>query len=713
MRLFGSVLAIAVSILMVVSSIGTGAAAAPAPIHVRFLFDLGDGTFAWVNATISDPAATNATWDAMQSAATRAGLWISWTWYSGSSGSGIFITDLGNRSPPTVAIFVWDAHNATWNPSPVGVTDLVLADGAAVALADTDYNPVTYDSYPPAPTPDHPFPAAEFRNDVGNSGATASPAPRGVQVLWDRPLVAREIESSPIVVGGRVYVLTIDGMFALDETTGAILWSNPHIAGLSTPAFYNGTLLADGSDGRVHAVAAASGRELWNVTLLSRTLFSGITSSPKLRFDTAFLGTLNESGGSGEVVALGAVNGTVLWRHTAPGSISFSSPAVVGGTVYVGIIGRYNTTTQITYDPPYGALALDAGTGTQRWFVPLGASVAASPVVAESSVFVPAKDGFLYALNATTGALQWKVAVQAGVSSPAYHAGTLFIAGGTSSFGGPGLVTAVNASTGDVEWTFQPNGVVQSSVTYADGLLLFSTNAANGTIYAIDAADGSIAWAYTPSPEAYIFGSPSVADGMVFAPSDNGHVYAFAAHPTALMNVSVDEPTRATRGEPTYVNVTLHAFGGRVTGVSLNLSLIASSVTSASPTPASIANSSAGFPENWTLQWWIPLIPSGGTWTAHLTVDSACLPPPGPGTVIACGTQGIVNYIEAGYSDSASASYPTIREAFLVTYWSNTSNPGFPLFQVLAAAILVLGVTVAVAVYVVTRRRKGHGPQAP
>lgn len=528
MRLHPSVLALAGAVLLLASAIGAGAATgAGGPIHVRFLFDLGDGTYDWVNATLADPAAVNATWSALQAAASQVGLTIASSWYSGSFGSGVFITDLGNRSPPTVALFLWDATNRSWDAASTGVTELVLADGAVVALADTDYNPSTYSPYPPAPSPDHPFPAAEFRGDIGNTGSSPSPAPAGAAVLWSRKVVAREIESTPVVVGGRVYVLTMDGMFALNEANGSVLWTNLKMNGLSTPAFYNESLLVDGSDGRVHLVNATTGAEIWNVTLVAHPSFSGITSSPKLLFDVAYLGTFNESGGPGEVVALGAVNGTILWRHAAPGSVSFSSPAVAGGTVFVGIIGKYNTTTQITYDPPYGVLALDAASGAERWFASMNASVAASPVYAGGALYVPAKDGNVYALDAGTGHLRWKAAVQAGVSSPAYHGGSLYVAGGSSSFGGSGRVTALDAATGTTEWTFAPNGVVQSSVSYADGQIVFASNTANGTIYALNATSGGLVWSYTPSPQQYIFGSPVIADGMVFAPCDNGYLYAF------------------------------------------------------------------------------------------------------------------------------------------------------------------------------------------
>ncbi len=523
-------LTLAAVALLSFPTVGTSlVAGAGGPIHVRFLFDLGDGTYRWVNATIDDPAATNATWSALQAAADQVGLTIASSWYSGSFGSGIFITDLGNRTPPTVALFLWNAANVTWDAAQVGVTDLLLTEGAVVALADTDYNPSTYAPYPPAPTPDHPYPVTEFRQDVVNTGSSASLAPGAPNILWEQQVVSREIESTPVVVAGRVYILTMDGMFALDEASGSVVWSNPRIAGLSTPAFYNESLLVDGLDGRVHLVSAATGAEIWNVTLVSQPGFSGITSSPKLLFDTAYLGTFNESGGPGEVVAIGAVNGTILWRHAVLASVSFSSPAVADDTVYVGMIGRYNTTTQITYDPPYGVLALNATTGAERWFAGTpDAPVAASPVYAAGLLYVPAKNGYVYALDAATGDLRWMAAVQAGVSSPAYHDGVLYVGGGTSSFDNAGRVTALDALTGATMWTSLANGVVQSSLTYAAGYVLFATNSANGTIYALDAQSGGLSWSYTPSPAQYIFGSPVASDGMVFAVSDNGHVYAFA-----------------------------------------------------------------------------------------------------------------------------------------------------------------------------------------
>lgn len=516
-------LAVAGALLLVASVSGAGSGASVgSPIHVRFLFDLGDGTYDWASASIADPKGANATWNATLAAAASAGLHVTWSW---SSAFGAFVTDVGNRSPPAgaVGLYLWNRTTARWDALQVGISGLTLREGDVVAISDNGFDPVTYATLYPVPTPPNPYPVQEFRGDVANTGDSASPAPRSMSVRWDRDLHLQEIPSSPAVAYGRVYILTLDGLFALDEANGSVVWSNPSIRGLSTPAVFNGTLLLGGSDGRLHAIDAANGFELWNVTLIAHPQVSGVTSSPKLLFDTAYVGTFNETGGPGDVVALWATNGTIRWRHAAPASMSFSSPGISDGLLYVGVIGRYNTTTQVTYDPPYGVLALDAATGEQAWFHATGASVAASPLIVDSQVIVPAKDGFVYALNTTTGAVVWRVDVVAGVSSPALVGSTVVVGGG--SFGSGGRVSALDARTGSVLWTFTPNGPVQSSVAAASGEVFFSTNVANGTVYALNATSGRLAWSYTPSPTQYIFGSPVVADGWVFAPSDNGHVY--------------------------------------------------------------------------------------------------------------------------------------------------------------------------------------------
>jgi outer membrane protein assembly factor BamB len=500
------------------------------PITIQILFDLGDGSYVWAYETVTDPAATNATWHAVQAAAASNGITLSFAWFSCC---GVAVLDAGGRHPPAgfVGLLQWNFTKHDWDFTRVGISSLVLRTGDVIALYNAAFASVPpYASRTPVPTPEDPRPATAFRGDLSNSGVAGSGAPGTASVLWNRDTGLREIGSTPAVAFGKVFVETMGGMFALDAGTGLTVWRNARAKGFSSPAVFNGSAYVGTSNGTVIRMNAATGATLWETRLLAKTSFSGITSSPKVAFDWVFVGTFNEAGGAGEVVALYEGNGTVAWRHPT-GSIHFSSPAYASGTVYVGVMGFYNTTNQVSFNPPYGVLALDAATGRTRWFFPTRGSVAASPAIVGPNLVVPSKDGSVYALDRATGSRVWEVRVDAGTSSAAVFGGAVFVGGG--AFGSPGKVVALDAASGSTKWSFAANGPVQSSITFAAGTIVFATNAANGTVYAVNATSGALVWAFEPSPAEYILGSPVVADGLVFVPSDNGHVYALGRLPPA------------------------------------------------------------------------------------------------------------------------------------------------------------------------------------
>ena len=502
--------------------------AANPSVSVRILFDLGDGTYVWANETIEDPELTNATWHAVERVASANGIEMVTQWFP-TFGVGIF--DLGGRHPPAgfVGLFVWNRSLQEWGLAETGISSLVLQEGDAIALYNAGFASVPpYVAKAPVPTPDHPRPAMEFRGDVMNSGVAGSGIPDRVRVVWDQDTGNREIGSTPAVAYGKVFVETMNGMVAMDVETGAVIWTNPRARGFSSPAIFNNSVYVGTSNGTVIRLQARTGATMWETRLLETTNFTGISSSPKVVYDWLYIGTFSESGGAGEVVALWEGNGTVMWRHPTP-SIHFSSPAYADETVYVGVMGVYNTTSQISFKPPYGVFAFDAMTGHERWFSPTDGSVAASPAIVGPNLVVPSKDGTVYALDRRTGAVVWESAVDAGISSPAVFGDTVFVGGG--AFGNPGRVVALDAANGSVRWSFEPNGPVQSSITYAEGKIVFATNTAHGTVYAVNATTGALAWSFEPSPAEYILGSPVVADGIVYVPSDNGHVVALGEAP--------------------------------------------------------------------------------------------------------------------------------------------------------------------------------------
>ena len=115
----------------------------------------------------------------------------------------------------------------------------------------------------------------------------------------------------------------------------------------------------------------------------------------------------DESGGTETSMFRGGVAGTGVYDGSGPeapvraawrfetGDIVRSSPAVAGGTVYVGSFDNH-------------LYAIDAETGEQQWQFETGDRVRSSPAVAGGTVYVGSNDGHLYAIDAETGQQQWQ-----------------------------------------------------------------------------------------------------------------------------------------------------------------------------------------------------------------------------------------------------------------------------------------------------------------
>lgn len=108
--------------------------------------------------------------------------------------------------------------------------------------------------------------------------------------------------------------------------------------------------------------------------------------------------------------------GTLRWEFETGATIS--SPTVVDGTVYVG--GKL---------PGDTVHALDAETGEKIWGAHTGTEVWSSPAVTGGSVFVGRFDNNLYALDANTGEERWRFETDWWVrSSPTVVDGTVYVA---------------------------------------------------------------------------------------------------------------------------------------------------------------------------------------------------------------------------------------------------------------------------------------------
>ncbi len=214
----------------------------------------------------------------------------------------------------------------------------------------------------------------------------------------------------------------------------------------------------------------------------------------------------------------------------------YSSPAVVGGLVYVG------SGDNSTY-------CLNATTGSLVWSYKTGSSVWSSPAVFGGLVYVGSgyPDDHVYCLNATTGALVWSYKTGSYVwSSPAVVGGLVYVGSGDNS------TYCLNATTGALVWSYKTGSSVWSSPAVADGKVYVGSDDCN--VYCLNALSGARIWSYRT--DSHVESSPAVAYGKVYIGSFDNRVYAFGVHDVAVTNVRSSK-TVVGQGYSAIINVTV------------------------------------------------------------------------------------------------------------------------------------------------------------
>lgn len=155
-------------------------------------------------------------------------------------------------------------------------------------------------------------------------------------------------------------------------------------------------------------------------------------------------------------------------------------------------------------------------------------------VAADDWVFLRTDDGEVHALDAAAGDLKWKRTELEAAETPAIADGTVFVAGNR--------LTALDGATGDVLWKVPfDEGESVGSPTVADGTVYVG---ADGSLYAVDARDGSIVWRHDSIEVTAFVGelqdgeeeerqfaahAVAVADGTVYAPTSSSGFVALDA----------------------------------------------------------------------------------------------------------------------------------------------------------------------------------------
>jgi alcohol dehydrogenase (cytochrome c) len=430
---------------------------------------------------------------------------------------------------------------------------------------------------PSASTPSGswPFPNADIDNTRQAPGSVISAANVSqLQPAWTFPITSKPdggtgaLAMSPVVVSGVVYIQDMQAnVYALDLATGKLKWEHKfNTTELGGPgpdgvAVTNGRVYGD-TPYTAFALSAATGKPVWVDRHLLTKSQGVFEIQPQAVGGRVYLASALGTGpGGGILLALNSATGKVVWKfNTMVGS---DVPAAGGawepplvrsdGSVTFGIGNPYESAAMAIAHPNRllyadSDVSLDAATGKLRWYyqaVPndfMDHDLQTSPIAASingTSVDIAAgKMGYVYAINAQTGALLWKtpVGVHNGndndsalamqhklhltapftlepgwlggvLSNPAVADGTVYVSAvdeaitytKLTQYLGPDLphaatgdIEALNLATGAVEWDTKLPEMALGAVTVSNDLV-FST-LYGGELIALNRTTGAIVY---------------------------------------------------------------------------------------------------------------------------------------------------------------------------------------------------------------------------
>ncbi len=408
-----------------------------------------------------------------------------------------------------------------------------------------------------------------FRGDAAHSGSYAGPGLEKLRGVKWKFATGDRIVSSPVWNEGVLYFGSDDhNVYAVDAETGLQKWKFATQGPVpSTPAVAGGLVYFASYDGKFYAVDAQSGRLRWKFSTDGERRFEakGIHGfQPKTQtipdpFDVYLSSPVVAEGnvyfGSGDtnVYALDAANGELRWKFKT-GDVVHASPAFDSGTLFFGSWDSY-------------FYAVDTSTGKEKWRFHGGEDALihnqvgfqSSPAVAGGVVYTGCRDSNVYALDAATGKEKWRVNNEMSWvnSAPAVAKDKVFFATSDSS-----LFRIVDASSGKELVKQQLKGYVFSSPSVVGNVVYLGI--LNGTLEARDLNTGDLLWGFqteaakqnrgwvltsegklnqpmifasswreaataaldVESSVGSFFSSPLVVNGVVYAGSADGYLYA-------------------------------------------------------------------------------------------------------------------------------------------------------------------------------------------
>jgi alcohol dehydrogenase (cytochrome c) len=448
---------------------------------------------------------------------------------------------------------------------------------------------------------------AEPNGDLGNTRDAASTITAAnvasLREAWSFRLTgtaaagvhgAGALAANPVVVGGTVYMQDLDAnVYAISLATGKLRWEYqvnvPEATGPGPDgvAVANGVVYGD-TPSAAFALNASTGAVIWSNSSLLSSGQGTFEIQPVVADGRVYLASAYGSGpGGGVLMALSAATGQALWKFNtvigaAPGVAALGVGAggawqtpLVGadGSVTFGIGNPYQSIGEAISHPARqlytdSELNLDAATGKLRWYyqaVPndfMDHDMQASPITTSvggtPAIIGGGKVGIVYAMNASTGALLWKTPV--GIHNGTDDAGLLLLEHKLTiklpytwepgSLGG--VLTNMAVADGSVYAAAINVGLKSTSLASVDGSASNGV-ASSGDLEALNLSTGAVEWDTKVS--SLPLGAMTVSNDLVFTALWNGTLIALNRTTGAVV---------LRLKLPTTINAPLAVFGNTV-----------------------------------------------------------------------------------------------------------------------------------------------------
>lgn len=374
-------------------------------------------------------------------------------------------------------------------------------------------------------------PGANVDNLLGNAahtGIMTGADPDSIPALaWTTNVGSNIYMTSPLIHNGMVITASVDedlrgtsAIYALDINDGRILWTHPTEGSIkNTIAIDSDIVFAQDVNGKLYAVRCADGTTAWTAQM-------PVNGLPALIEGVAAADGIVYAGTGKALSAFEAKTGRLIWRNESwPQREGTTTTIAEGDGVLVSGV-------------QWGALyANDAATGKLLWrhsedgLSDRGASAA----IHDGLVYIVSRETF-FIIDARTGRIiaQRHLPVKVDATSTPLLAGDIIVFG-TSADG----LMAIDSRTFDVKWTAKTDPALIYTVPYSSheartvetspvmaGNRILAA-ASDGTIYAVNPADGTITWTYrTGSP---IFSTVAASGNVIVATDFGGNVYTFGS----------------------------------------------------------------------------------------------------------------------------------------------------------------------------------------